>query len=100
MDGTIWTDIDDSRLYKQLDLQEVDRLFSAYQKNGIMVSGLYCTVLYCTVLYCTVLHYGECAHKVVQSVTPRHCLLPCLLQSQGGISVFSVNSDCGYQPEK
>ena len=38
VDGTIWTDIDDSRLYKQLDLQEVDRLFSAYQKNGIMVS--------------------------------------------------------------
>jgi len=36
VDGTIWTDIDDSRLYKQLDLQEVDRLFSAYQKNGIM----------------------------------------------------------------
>jgi len=34
--GTIWTDLDDSRLYKQLDLQEVDRLFSAYQKNGIM----------------------------------------------------------------
>ena len=35
--GTIWTDLDDSKLYKQLDLGEVDRLFSAYQKNGIMV---------------------------------------------------------------
>jgi len=34
--GTIWTDLDDSRLYDQLDLNEVDRLFSAYQKNGIM----------------------------------------------------------------
>lgn len=34
--GTIWTELDDTRLYKQLDLQEVDRLFSAYQKNGIM----------------------------------------------------------------
>ena len=41
VDGTIWTDIDDSRLYKQLDLQEVDRLFSAYQKNGIMVSCMH-----------------------------------------------------------
>ena len=51
MDGTIWTDIDDSRLYKQLDLQEVDRLFSAYQKNGIMVSVLYCTALYCIMVY-------------------------------------------------
>jgi dishevelled associated activator of morphogenesis len=37
--GTIWTDLDDSKLYKQLDLGEVDRLFSAYQKNGIMVSN-------------------------------------------------------------
>ena len=35
--GTIWTDLDDSKLYKQLDLAEIDRLFSAYQKNGIMV---------------------------------------------------------------
>ena len=60
VDGTIWTDIDDSRLYKQLDLQEVDRLFSAYQKNGIMVSELYCTVLYCTVLHCTALWYVYC----------------------------------------
>lgn len=34
--GTVWTELDDSKLYKQLDLQEVDRLFSAYQKNGIM----------------------------------------------------------------
>ncbi|XP_023325482.1 disheveled-associated activator of morphogenesis 1 [Eurytemora carolleeae] len=37
--GTIWTDLDDSKLYKQLDLAEVDRLFSAYQKNGIMSGG-------------------------------------------------------------
>ncbi len=40
--GTIWTDLDDSKLYKQLDLGEVDRLFSAYQKNGIMVSNFIC----------------------------------------------------------
>ena len=34
VDGTIWTDIDETRLYKALDLAEVDKLFSAYQKNG------------------------------------------------------------------
>jgi hypothetical protein len=34
--------LDDSKLYKQLDLGEVDRLFSAYQKNGIMVSNFNC----------------------------------------------------------
>ena len=34
--GTIWTDIDETRLYKALDLAEVDKLFSAYQKNGTL----------------------------------------------------------------
>jgi dishevelled associated activator of morphogenesis len=34
--GTIWTDIDETKLYKALDLAEVDKLFSAYQKNGCL----------------------------------------------------------------
>ena len=34
VDGTIWTDMDDSKVYRALDLVEVDKLFSAYQKNG------------------------------------------------------------------
>lgn len=34
--GTIWTDIDEGKTYKNLDLAEVDRLFSAYQKNGTL----------------------------------------------------------------
>jgi len=38
VEGTIWTEIDETRLYKALDLAEVDRLFSAYQKNGLLVS--------------------------------------------------------------
>ena len=33
--GTIWTELDEAKLYKVLDLCEFDRLFSAYQKNGI-----------------------------------------------------------------
>lgn len=33
--GTIWSELDDSKLYKVLDLGEVDRLFSAHQKNGL-----------------------------------------------------------------
>ena len=36
MTGTIWTDIDEGKTYKNLDLAEVDRLFSAYQKNGTL----------------------------------------------------------------
>lgn len=33
--GTIWMELDEAKLYKVLDLGEFDRLFSAYQKNGL-----------------------------------------------------------------
>lgn len=33
--GTIWTELDEAKLYKVLDLGEFDKLFSAYQKNGM-----------------------------------------------------------------
>lgn len=35
--GTIWTELDETKLYKSLNLAEVDKLFSAYQKNGLLV---------------------------------------------------------------
>lgn len=35
--GTIWTELDEMKLYKSLNLVEVDKLFSAYQKNGLLV---------------------------------------------------------------
>lgn len=33
--GTIWTELDEAKLYKVIDLGEFDQLFSAYQKNGL-----------------------------------------------------------------
>ena len=33
--GTIWTELDEAKLYKVIDLGEFDKLFSAYQKNGL-----------------------------------------------------------------
>lgn len=39
IDGTIWTELDDSKLYKDIDLGDFDKTFSAYQKqqsNGSM----------------------------------------------------------------
>ena len=39
VEGTIWKDMgteDENKLYKALDLAEVDKLFSAYQKNGTL----------------------------------------------------------------
>lgn len=37
--GTIWSELDDSKLYSNIDLESIDKLFSAYQKNGVMVSA-------------------------------------------------------------
>lgn len=36
--GTIWSELDESKLYNSMDLESVDRLFCAYQKNGVQVS--------------------------------------------------------------
>ena len=41
VNGTIWTELDETKLYQVIDLAEIDRLFSAYQKNGLLVSFLY-----------------------------------------------------------
>lgn len=35
--GTIWSELDDSKLYNTIELENVDKLFSAYQKNGVTV---------------------------------------------------------------
>eukprot|EP00095_Tigriopus_kingsejongensis_P000197 snap_masked-scaffold41_size498431-processed-gene-1.12 protein:Tk00197 transcript:snap_masked-scaffold41_size498431-processed-gene-1.12-mRNA-1 annotation:"disheveled-associated activator of" len=39
VEGTIWSELEETKLYKALDLAEVDKLFSAYQKNGLLVDG-------------------------------------------------------------
>ena len=41
VNGTIWTELDETKLYQVIDLAEIDRLFSAYQKNGLLVSFLH-----------------------------------------------------------
>ncbi|KAG7328027.1 hypothetical protein KOW79_007971 [Hemibagrus wyckioides] len=33
LDGTLWTDLDDLRVYKTLDLEDIERMFSAYQRQ-------------------------------------------------------------------
>ncbi|ODM93937.1 Disheveled-associated activator of morphogenesis 1 [Orchesella cincta] len=33
LNGTVWSELDESVVYSTLDLKEIDRLFSAYQKN-------------------------------------------------------------------
>lgn len=38
--GTIWSELDDTKLYTAMELENIDKLFSAYQKNGVAVSIL------------------------------------------------------------
>lgn len=36
--GTIWSELDDTKLYTNIELENIDKLFCAYQKNGVPVS--------------------------------------------------------------
>jgi dishevelled associated activator of morphogenesis len=38
--GTVWGELDDTKWYNAMDLESIDKLFSAYQKNGVAVSSL------------------------------------------------------------
>lgn len=35
--GTVWSELDDSKWYNTIELESIDKLFSAYQKNGVTV---------------------------------------------------------------
>lgn len=37
VNGTIWSELDDTKLYNAMELDCIDRLFCAYQKNGVAV---------------------------------------------------------------
>ncbi|XP_064489611.1 disheveled-associated activator of morphogenesis 1-like isoform X2 [Ornithodoros turicata] len=40
VDGTVWTELDDTKLYRDIDLSDIDRTFSAYQKQqGCLPNG-------------------------------------------------------------
>lgn len=44
VDGTVWTELDDMKMYKDIDLADIDRTFSAYQKQlGCGVSPFHCS---------------------------------------------------------
>lgn len=41
LNGTIWNELDDTKLYNAMELEYIDKLFCAYQKNGVAVSYLF-----------------------------------------------------------
>lgn len=40
LQGTVWSELDESKLYNNMELESIDKLFSAYQKNGVSVRKL------------------------------------------------------------
>ncbi|XP_055684371.1 disheveled-associated activator of morphogenesis 1 isoform X1 [Lutzomyia longipalpis] len=39
VNGTIWNELDESKWYSTMGLEDIDKLFSAYQKNGVTNDG-------------------------------------------------------------
>lgn len=39
LQGTIWSELDDTKLYNVMDLESIDKIFCAYQKNGVSAEG-------------------------------------------------------------
>lgn len=39
--GTVWSELDDSKWYNTIELESIDKLFSAYQKNGVTVRMIF-----------------------------------------------------------
>ena len=37
INGTIWNDIDDVRAFKILDLKDIEKMFSAYQRQQVRI---------------------------------------------------------------
>ena len=36
--GTVWSELDESKCYNNIELESIDKLFCAYQKNGVTVN--------------------------------------------------------------
>lgn len=39
--GTVWSELDDTKWYNSIELESIDKLFCAYQKNGVTVSTVF-----------------------------------------------------------
>lgn len=71
--GTVWSELDESKWYNNMELESIDKLFSAYQKNGVVVSGWPTRILLKYLIWFHLLQewwlcgrsksYGQAAHK-------------------------------------
>lgn len=56
LEGTLWMDVDDAKVFKILDLEDIEKTFSAYQRQQVPVwcwnDGLGDIEFTCFVLEC------------------------------------------------
>lgn len=43
--GTVWSELDESKWYNTMELENIDKLFCAYQKNGVAVINYFKTLI-------------------------------------------------------
>lgn len=41
LEGTVWTDVDDINVFKILDLEDIEKTFSAYQRQQVQLTPKY-----------------------------------------------------------
>lgn len=39
LEGTVWSDMDDGKVFKILDLDDLEKTFSAYQRQQVSITG-------------------------------------------------------------
>ena len=38
LEGTVWSDVDDLKVFKVLDLEDIEKTFSAYQRQQVLLN--------------------------------------------------------------
>lgn len=60
--GTIWQELDDTKLYNAMDLHTIDKMFCAYQKNGVQVC-IYYTIFFLVLFFLLVQYRLQYIYK-------------------------------------
>ncbi|XP_017852277.1 LOW QUALITY PROTEIN: disheveled-associated activator of morphogenesis 1 [Drosophila busckii] len=93
LQGTVWSELDESKLYNNMELESIDKLFSAYQKNGVSTTDGSYEDLRVT---------GKNKQKVLSVIDGRRAqnctiLLSKLKMSDMDISKAILSMDCNEQ---
>lgn len=44
LEGTVWSDLDDGKVFKILDLEDIEKTFSAYQRQQVRIYITLCHI--------------------------------------------------------